>query len=351
MTRIFAISDIHYKNTIPYIKGYYFSKLEKKKLALKYFQQNNIFCIGEELAKLSTEEDILILAGDFDFYLMIPYYFKDFKGKKIIVFGNHDYWFVENFLGLDVQMNFWYPDDRFKEAKNLYKLADENYNKYFKKFEKYDLYGSYITSYIPELPKNKDSLFQMQKEYVNEKINYLEANGFIVMVDKVDPIEIEDCIIVADGLWYDYSFLKSKKVTDENLKTKKMLNTGINNDGRYIFGIEDKEFFDKKIKLYEKQLKKAKSTKKPIISVSHFLPHNTLFDNRKGTFFFCAFLGSKKIHEINIKYGVEMHLYGHVHDYKPEALKKKIKIISGIKYVNVSLFNINHLKPVWVSKK
>jgi Icc-related predicted phosphoesterase len=346
MTRIFAFSDLHYQNTVSIRKNYNFSKSTEKKEAKDFYLKNDIFYLGKELAKISKKDDVLVLAGDYDFYELVPHYFKGFKGKKILILGNYDYWFREFFLSIDIQMNFWCPENRFNEMNHLYKIALKNYDKYFKRFEDYDIYGSYLNNYKQEIPKNID-IKKISKQYLNEKIKYFEENGFIVMENKLDPIEFDDCVIVADGLWYDYSFVKSKKVSEEKLKSKKLKDIGLNNDGRYIFGIDDKEFFDKKIKCYETQLIKAKKMKKPIISVSHVVPHRKLYDNRPGTYFFCAFLGSKKIHEINKKYGIKLHLFGYVHDYSPiDALKEPI-VISGIKYVNVSLFSINHLKPVW----
>ena len=350
MTRIFAISDIHYQNTVPFRKYLNIAIQEGKKEAVKYFSQFDIFEIGKELAKISTEEDILLLAGDYDFYQLLPLYFKGFKGRKIMVFGNHDYWFVDNFPRLGIHINHWFPKEIFAELKSLSKISNLNYDRIFKKVENYNIYGG-PPSFEQKIPGHIN-VSKLQEKYVNTKIQYLKNKGFEVRINRNDPIELEDCTIVAEGLWYDYSFVQSKKIKAEDLELKRHREFGINNDGRYIFGVNDKKFFEEKFKCYEEQLKKAKKIGKPIIAVTHFVPHRKLYDNRQGTVFFCAFFGSKKIHEINKKYKVHSYVYGHVHDYTPEEQQKFESHIniSGINYFNVSLFRRNHLIPIWESK-
>lgn len=339
MTRIFAISDIHYGNTIGLVapREYFGTRLVGepeytfKGLNLKgYVEKYDVWKIGERLAKISKKDDVLIIAGDIDFYFLLPYYFEGFKGKKIFVFGNHDYWYADTFNWINEKRD-WFPSWRNK------------------------LHFHEIRDYCIKISKKffaNDVLHESLK-LVEEKQRYLEEHDFIVMQDKNEPIILDDCVIVADGLWYDYSFVDESRFHQRVWEKKKLGGVGQNNDGVYIKRIgSDKEFFNKRIQYYKNQLKIALETKKPIISACHFIPTLAMVDpGFTGAYFFDAFLGSNKIHELNKEFKVDTCLFGHIHDYEPQEKSKPTnKIIDGVRYHNVSLFNIDHEEPVWENK-
>lgn len=339
MTRIFAISDIHYGNTVSLVppREYFGTRLVSdppytfKGLNIDEFEDKyDIWKIGERLVKISKKDDVLIIAGDIDFYFLLPYYFEGFKGKKIFLFGNHDYWYADTFNWINERKD-WFPS--WKNKIQFHKIRD------------------YCMSISKKFFAN-DVLHESLK-LVKEKQRYLEEHDFIVMENKDKPLILTDCVIVADGLWYDYSFVDESKYNRRAWQKKKLGGVGQNNDGVYIKRIgSDKDFFERKIKLFKNQLKLAINLNKPIISVCHFVPTlNMIDDGFSYADFFNAFLGSNKIHELNKEAKVDTCIFGHIHGYNPETNQKPCGEIEGVKYFNVSLFNIDHEKPVWESKK
>lgn len=85
--KVFAISDLHLSTVVDKPMDVFGEKWKN------YFD-----IVKQDWAEKVSDDDIVLLAGDFSWAMrmeeVLPDFalFKDFKGKKVIVRGNHDYW-------------------------------------------------------------------------------------------------------------------------------------------------------------------------------------------------------------------------------------------------------------------
>jgi len=85
--KVFAISDLHLSNAVNKPMEIFGAKWE-----------NYLLKIEKDINLKMSDDDILLLCGDLSWALKLPdaicdlEYISKFKGKKVIIKGNHDYW-------------------------------------------------------------------------------------------------------------------------------------------------------------------------------------------------------------------------------------------------------------------
>ena len=113
---IYALSDLHLSLGI-----------EGKPMDIfGYHWENHFYKIKEKWEGLIKEDDVVLIAGDFSWAMYLEESLKDFKfleglpGKKIMLKGNHDYWWSTL-----KKMNDFLEKNEIKSIKFLYNNAIE----------------------------------------------------------------------------------------------------------------------------------------------------------------------------------------------------------------------------------
>lgn len=232
-------------------------------LHLDYIRIRNGLKLDEEryivkflLEKLLNENiDIFVFAGDISAKLweieLFFEVFKCFSGVKIFLPGNHDLWKERDIISSD----------------KYYKL-------------------------LPELCRGYDF--------------YYLPHG---------PLHVDDLTFVGTVGWYDYSLgdsyydkLVFEKGEYRGIRWRETYWKLISfvKDGRKL---KNEEICDLMIMELEKNITFIPKNKN-VVFITHFLPFEELLYMKN---FFSAYLGSKKIGEIILRYGFEMVICGHEH--------------------------------------
>ncbi|MGG1676994.1 metallophosphoesterase [Neobacillus sp. NRS-1170] len=171
-------------------------------------------------------------------------------------------------------------------------------------------------------------LNQLQSEYPQTRILFVHGNHDIYHKDSElayqrllefqgnlgnGPVELDEkWVIIGDVGWYDYTF-------GIEGYTKEQYQTGTFNDFTWPdktnahWTGNDYEVTERYITRIENWLSEYRG--RNIIMVTHFVPCSQfiLSKNDSSWDFFNAMMGSSRLGELAMKYGVEKYIFGHIH--------------------------------------
>ena len=144
----------------------------------------------------------------------------------------------------------------------------------------------------------------------------------------------DNAAFVGGSMWYDYSF-RPQGVSEE-LAALKQTEHGRWNDAVFVkMPYGDKRFLELELERLKAQLERVKG-RNAIVSGTHFLPFRECVTSmgKFGWDYFNSFMGSQKIGELLVQYGVKCALYGHSHSEEVEI--KRSFDVQEVKALNVA---------------
>ncbi len=240
-------------------------------------------------ALLSSDADVFILAGDAsngdvnELEAML-HIFKNFRGYKLFVAGNHD----------------------------IYSVAGES------SLEKY-------THIIPEVCRRQSFRFLDQALLIKDKVAFIGNIGWYDASFRVREGNLQSRLFLQNGReiknWGELQpddYLHNKKFYYEN--DGEIRRTGWPDFRRVNLGISDRKFLDQSLSQLEKDLKDVDGVVDQVVTVTHMLPFENMVPRKPGNTkwsYFNAFMGSQRIGEVLLESKkVTTAISGHSHVLK-----------------------------------